>query len=299
MRWKVPEEVGRLVFSPSGRLLATTRSLGDEENGVLRLWDAIRGREEARRGDLAPVFSLAFASESELVVVQQDRCLLWDADADRVRTLWTPTSGARLSAGTIVPELNLLVLVPASEPTQILLLDFPSGEVRRTLRTPATTEIWYDDLVATGPFLAAVCHENRPRYAIAAIWDVRRGKRLRTYDLPRGDTGGIALCPTGRGLAISTVDCIRAYDPDAEEELAGFTPFPCRTTLGLRYTSDGRELEVVSGNQLVRLDAASGNVLATFDIPSEIRGGYNSVLDPTGAKMARAADSEVEVLDLL
>jgi hypothetical protein len=49
--------------------------------------------------------------------------------------------------------------------------------------------------------------------------------------------------------------------------------------------------------QVVRLDAATGEVLATVKIPSRLKepGG---VLDPTGAKVALVEGRTVEVLDL-
>ena len=52
----------------------------DDGKDVLRLWDAVSGREVAHVEDLNPVRCLAFASERDLVIVEEHRCLLWDAD---------------------------------------------------------------------------------------------------------------------------------------------------------------------------------------------------------------------------
>src|SRR5262249_483435 len=117
MQWTSPEEVGRLLFAPDGLLLASTRSQDDDAGtDVLRLWAPIRGREVAPLAGLDPVFSLAFASPRELVVIEEHRCLLWGPDAGAARTLWEdpddPTwrAARRFTGGTVSPDGKVLAL---------------------------------------------------------------------------------------------------------------------------------------------------------------------------------------------
>jgi WD40 repeat protein len=101
MAWTVPEEIRRLIFSPSGLLLATTRCSGDDsETDALRLWDAISGRQMAELTGIDPVFSLAFVSERELMMVQDGGCQIWDADSG--------DGGSRRQGGGGVPAHQLL-----------------------------------------------------------------------------------------------------------------------------------------------------------------------------------------------
>src|SRR5262249_50267496 len=117
MRWDTPEEVGRLLFSPSGLLLATTRYCGDDEGrDVLRLWDPGRWRELAHLDDLNPVWSLGFTSERTLAVVEERRFLNWDPDAGAARTLWEAPgdpawrAARRFTGGKVSPDGRTLAL---------------------------------------------------------------------------------------------------------------------------------------------------------------------------------------------
>jgi hypothetical protein len=210
----------------------------------------------------------------------------------------------------VTPDGRALVLAHFS---LIAILDFPSGAVRHCLNTPFyQTDVWDGDLSAAGQFLATACRleELSPLrrlglgdgtyYAYVVLWDLRRGKRLRIYEggasriAPRA-AGQIALRADGQ-TAFHT-DAIRSFGMETEEELEGFTPFKSGTPAALRYSSDGRTLEALVEKRLVRLDAATGQLLAALSVPSEL--DWDKVaLDPTGAKVAVAAGRSVEVLDL-
>jgi len=286
---------------------------GQTPNDVLRVWDAIRGQELARLEHLGAVLSLGFVSEHELVIVEDERCRLWDVGTRRLRTVLDmkdsscPIPGGRLETCAVTPDGKTLALATHSstafrEKSVVLLLSLPSGTVMRRLPAPAGADMYFAYLVAAGSFLAAGGRHERGN-ALAVLWDVQQGKRLRTYDLPTAEIDDLALHADGPGLAtfeggLGSEGRIRSFGMETEEELEGFTPFPCKGVLAMRYSCDGRVLEVITWECLVRLDAATGQPLASQPIPSDLDWD-TAALDPSGSKVALAADREIEVLDLL
>jgi hypothetical protein len=303
MRWESPEEVGRLLFSPSGRLLATTRCCGDDEGqDVLRLWDPIAGLQLAHVEGLNPAFALAFAAERELVVVEEHRCLLWGPDAAEARVLWeghtAPTwkGPRRFTAGTASPDGKALVLGLEST---IVIIDLPSGEVRHRLRTPKETEVWYDDVAVAGGRLAAVCRAERNVFTFVVLWDLQRGKKLRTYDVSdAGEVHLLALRPDGAGLAVHDGRRLYVFEMETEDESDGFRKFKCDKLRGLRYSPGCRELWALCGDRLFRLGAATGEVLGKVKVPTGFQ-WPQAAIDPAGCKVALAEGPAVEVWDLL
>jgi WD40 repeat protein len=306
MHWELPEEIGRLLFSPSGQFLATAKSYGDEEGDhVLRLWDAIRGLEAARLEGVGKVVSLAFVSERQLLAVvwerpvrrgEKDQALIWDADTGEVRLVWDRKSSSP-TAGTVTPDGKTLVLVLGSE---IVLLDWPSGTIRHRMFAPWNTGISYDDLAVAGPFLAASCREDRDDYAVAALWDIQRGKRLHTDQLETGQIfmDAVAVCASPPRLAFAFHNKIRSFGTDYEADLEGFKPFRYRELFAMRYSPGGEALEAICQGALVRLGAATGEVRARVKLPSRLKWD-RAALDPSGAKVALADAQAIEVLDLL
>jgi hypothetical protein len=302
MAWESPEDVGRLLFSPSGLLLATTRCGGDDDRrDVLRLYDALRGRELGHAEGLAPSFALAFTSVRELVIIEEHRCLLWGPDTGEARTLWedaddpTWAEVQRFTGGTASPDGKLLALALES---MILVIDLPSGKVRHRLQTPAETEVWYDDLALAGPYLAAICRAERHVYTFAILWDLMRGRRLRTYDLtPLSEPYCLTLHPQGEALAVAENGAIYAYGLDGEDVLDGFKPFRSDRTFALQYSTDGRALEAVSGQRALRLDARTGKAVEALKLPTAFD-WPRAAIDPAGDKVALAQGQNVEVWDL-
>ncbi len=301
MQWEAPEPAGRLLFSPSGHLMATTQGYGEEEGeNALRLWDALRGQELARLERVGSVVALAFASERQLAIVAwgrpprdgpSDQCMLWDADSGAVRPL-----GDDVGTLTATPDGGTLILVMGAE---IEARDLPSRAVRHRMRAPWKTGINYHDLAADGPLLVASCREDRDEYAIGALWDTQRGKRLHTYDLAEGQifTDAVAVSAASGRLAFAFHQKIRSFGMEHEGELDGFKPYRYKDLFALRYSSDGGALEAITERGLVRLNAGTGEVLASMKLPTRLK-WERAAFDPAGTKVALAEGQKVEVLDL-
>jgi hypothetical protein len=309
MQWDVPEEPYRICFSPGGLLLATTCALesGDrpeEGQDVLRLWDVLRGEEVAHLDGIGDIMALCFAAERQVLIVEYNRCLLWDADSGTTQTI-RQNQNERYLSGAVSLDGHYIALCEAGEDGgPIFVLEHPGWAVRHRLRTPTTTNVHYDDLVAVGPWLAGVCRARRREFTLVALWDAARGKRLRTYDLSgEGDVYPLAIRPDGTGLAVVTSRAVHAFGLEYEDELGSWKPHSADSVYDLRYARDGRTLEVLERNrqeclQFVRLDANTGEVLAKQKLPLD--SGWSRLgLDPAGEKVALTVGRTIQVLDLV
>jgi WD40 repeat protein len=295
MAWTAPEDVGQMLFSPSGLLLATSRnSTEEDECRVLRLWEVTSGRELAHLNGVTEVYALAFASERELVIINGAGCRLWNADSGTVRVVKRKNGclGGMMAAGSKVVSLAFGDVFE--------VVDLATGKVLHRMTTPRATDANYDEMAAAGSYLAALCRGYSTSDSWIALWDVERGKRLRTYEVDDWNYGPpLALHPQG-SIAISTWKHIRSYGLEFEEELEGFKPFPCQEVEKLTYSADGRTLNVLTRGKkgLIRLDALSGQPIATMKIPSTLTWG-TAAIDPAGEKVAVAAGNQIEVLDII
>ncbi|MBY0230398.1 MAG: hypothetical protein K2W96_14030 [Gemmataceae bacterium] len=170
--------------------------------------------------------------------------------------------------------------------------------MRHLMRTPRETTISYADLVAAGPLLAASCREDRDDYAVAALWNLGRGKRLRVYDLEEGQVfiAAVAVCPASGRSEFAGRGRLRSFGMEDEEDLEGFKPFRYEALHALAYAGDGT-LAAVADGSLVRLDASTGERVARWKIPSRLK-WERAAFDPLGEKLALAAGTRVEVLDV-
>ncbi len=307
MRWNTPDPAQRLLFSPLGLLLATCETIGERyAPKCLRVWDPLRGHEVARLDISGDVLSAAFISERSLAVVESGRCRFWSLDAGVTHTI-TPDPegfaepyGGGLSSGTASASGGFVALMAG--PTG-RILDPRTAEVRHTIRPFGGSEVWFDAMTASGPFLAAVCRSTYDEYRALHLWDAARGKRLRTYELYPlfvDHNPVLALRPDGSRLAAAARGSVRAFGIAAEEELEGFTPFEAEHVHALRYSPEGHALDILCGEgaaRVVRLDAATGRPIAQRELPSGLSVRHGA-LDPSGHKAALSDGAAVEILDL-
>jgi hypothetical protein len=308
MQWDAPEEPYHICFSPGGLLLATTCALesGDrpeEGQDVLRLWDVLRGEEIAHLDGIGDIMTLCFAAERQVLIVEYNRCLLWDADSGTTQTIRRKRNERYLSGAVSLDEHYIAVCEAGEDGGPIFVLEQPDWVVRHRLRTPPTTNVNYDDLVAVGPWLAGVCRANRDEFTLVALWDAAQGKRLRTYDLSgEGDVCPLVIRPDGAGLAVVTSRAVHAFGLEYEDELGSWKPHRADGVYDLRYSRDGRTLEVLERDrrerlQLVRLDANTGEVLAKQRVPIDSEWRF-AILDPASEKVALTVGRTIQVLDL-
>src|SRR5262249_51913647 len=114
-----------------------------------------------------------------------------------------------------------------------------------------------------------------------ALWDVRRGRLLRTFPANEGSSAPrlSALCfsPDGRRLAVSAGQSVRLWDTRSAKEVEGFDP-PEVACVALHFSAAGSVLTgVPAGGGVVRWSAKTGAELARIGV------GQKPVKDLAGA----------------
>lgn len=302
MAWTCPETIRFIRFSPSGLLLATTGHGADGDYVYFhRLWDALSGRELASLREEDVVHAAVFASERSLLICGERGARLWDTTTGETRQVLSDFCSAAMASTGRKP----FAVVWESGLTAI---DLPSGSIRHRLHTPGASAVYGDEMDIAGRHLAACCRaqdEYHNQQVRVALWDLERGKLRRTYDVDVGRHRWddwplltVAVHPKGKLLAVGTM-AVRSFGLDWEEELEGFKPFDCGGDVhNLRYSPDGAALWALAASGFYRLSPRTGAVIARFRPPSSFR-WKRGAIDPSGEKVALAADREVEVLDVL
>jgi WD40 repeat protein len=275
-----------LALSPRGTAVAGAQRFGTS----VGVWDTAAGREVARLNDLEELTAVAFVSERQLLLCDKQRCLLWDMRSGRQQPFWGEGDPAwegstGIFAAAVAPGQKA-VAVSAGQP--VLVLDYPPGSVRHRLNLLRGTTAGCLAFSPTGRYLAAECWNEADRLLFVGLWDARRGKCLRLYEVP--DSLGIsalAFRPDGRALAVGADRRISLFETSSEEELAGFRPPAEGLAAALRFSLDGGTLAaMLPEGRCLLLDARSGRVRKTLAPPD--RGLEAVIVTPDGAVAAGA-----------
>lgn len=290
------EDVELLCFSPEGTLLA----LASYEHGKeVLILDVASGKEKARYRDLGGVLHLAFRSETELLILQQDGCLICPLKK-RPRSLPRKQDLEGESSvsynGSFSPDGNTLAL---GINKALLLIDVPTGRVRARMPTPtAGGYVRVTLFSADGRYLAFAAPGSDYSYiSFVVVWDLRRQKAARLLKLDSEDVDDLAFHPENRLLAVVTNQggSISVFGMEAGRDggaarydLAAPTFSSVRNLeygMGwsepvadysasmsviehIRFSADGKALKVVGyGGQVARLNARSGRELARVGPP--------------------------------
>jgi WD40 repeat protein len=133
-------------------------------------------------------------------------------------------------------------------------------------------------MVAQGRYLASFCRAQGYAYTLLTLWDVERGKRLRTYDIRDHDAYHMALHPEGSMIAVGINERVCSFGLDDEEERDDFKPFKSDSVSALRYSPDGRTLRILCKGKVVGLDSVTGRQVSSSKV---------------------SVDRQIEVLDIL
>ncbi|MEP6743090.1 MAG: caspase family protein [bacterium] len=267
----------RLVFSPDGRLLATTSF----RSSTIKLWETATGRELRNLSS----GTQSVMATSSFVTFSPDSRLIATAAGDNSVKIWDVTSGRELqtlagSQGSLASSLGVYFIafvgngqiVTISD--AIKVWDVASGQELRNLGSTGISVTGLTGgeggaaLSPDGNQLAIVVTDSsRPQ---VKFFDVTRGGELKTIDLPDKelDSAQISFMSDGRVLAAGIVNKqLKLWDLNAktsERDLG-------RTTneyTPIKFSRDGRQVAVVEGYTVRRWDTASGQELPALKVPN-------------------------------
>jgi WD40 repeat protein/uncharacterized caspase-like protein len=267
----------RLVFSPDGRLLATTTF----RSSTVKLWETATGRELRNLSSgtqsalsISPV--VAFSRDSRLVAAGtgDNAVKVWEVTTGReVRTL-SGSQGSLLSAiGVyfIAFSADGRTLVTASD--AIRVWDLSTGNVLRELSTGSanTSSMTGGEGLALSPdggqLARAVSDGSGPRIVVS---DLTTGRETRSVKLPDQEIDNIELSFTidGRLLAAGIQEKkLKVWDATAKLSARELGPTLQDYSL-VKFSHDGRLLALSEGYTVKLWEAATGRVLPTLNVPN-------------------------------
>src|SRR5262245_38277804 len=211
----------RLVFSPDGRLLATTTL----HSGLVKLWETATGRElrnVTSANQVAP-------GTSPLVAFSRDNRLMATASGDGSIKIWDLISGKELQTLTSSPEqssgvhfiafgANDRTLVAVSN--SISIWDLASG--RETRPVPGTLPLSDHEgnvaLSADGRQVALIVSANSG--PLVKTFDLASGRELQSLNLPDNSQSNtdLSFTPEGKLFVASVIDNrLRLWEIAAEQ----------------------------------------------------------------------------------
>ncbi|HEV3082421.1 MAG TPA: sigma-70 family RNA polymerase sigma factor, partial [Gemmataceae bacterium] len=214
------EPYGRILFSPDGKLIATTEDLGEDPTGYgIGFRDASTGKKHR-------VIRLAKADAPGPMAFAPDSTLLASCHDDLTLRLWDVPSGTEVLRGKLPdrpgrslvfsPDGKTIVGTSAGSPkTEFYIWEHDAGVEPRTVKAPGAIETLA--FSPDGKTLALMDYVRVNVY----LWDVASGRCLRTLRLPKGWARDVAFSPDGKMLALACEQpgSVVFWDPSTGQEL--------------------------------------------------------------------------------
>jgi WD40 repeat protein/uncharacterized caspase-like protein len=264
----------RFVFSPDGRLLATTTF----RSSTIKLWETATGRElrnlsVGTQGGMIMSPAVAFSRDSRLVAAAGgDAVKVWDVITGReIQTLTSSQSNiAAAIAGfyflAFTADGRIVTISDA-----IRIWDPASGQELRAISVEALNPTALMGgtgaaLTLDGSQLAFVDDANQQ----VKFWDLPTGREARSVKLPNNEIDNleISFTPDGRLLAGGTVNKrLRLWDLSgkaSERELG-----PMTTDFGqIKFTRDGKLISLAEDYTVKFWEVATGRELPSLKVPN-------------------------------
>ena len=267
----------RFVFSPDGRLLATTTF----RSSTVKLWETSSGRElrhlsSGTQSAMGMSPFIAFSRDNRLVAAAagDNSVKIWDVVSGRELQTLAGTQGSMASAIAGVffiaftPDGRVVTISDA-----IRIWDAASGQELRSisLKTLGPSALMGGEggaaITPDGNQLAFVVSDgSRPQ---VKVWDLATGREARALNLPDKEIASIELAftPDGRLLVSGIVDKrLRLWDLSGKGNERELTPTV--TDHGLtKFSRDGRLLAFAEGYTVKLWDLATLRELPALNAP--------------------------------
>jgi WD40 repeat protein/uncharacterized caspase-like protein len=263
----------RFVFSPDGRLLATTTF----QSSTIKLWETATGRElrnlsGGTQSGMMMSPSVAFSRDGRFIAAAGgDTVKVWDVITGReLQTLTSPQSNIA-SAMTGVFFIAFTAdgrIVTISD--AIRVWDPASGQELRAISTGSLNPIALMGgagaaLTPDGSQLAFLDDASQQ----VKFWDLATGREARSINLPDKDVDNLELSftPDGRLLAGGVVDKrLRIWDLSGKSNQRELGP--ATTDFGqIKFTRDGKLIALAEGFTIKFWEVATGRELPALNVP--------------------------------
>ena len=267
----------RIVFSPDGRLLATTTF----RSSTVKLWETATGRE---------LRNLSSGTQSAMgmspfVTFSRDSRLIAAAAGNNSVKIWDVTSGRELQTlagtqGSVMSSFGVYFIAFTGDGRivtigdAIRVWDVATGRELRTLDITSPNASGFiggqggASLTPDGNQLAfIVTDESKPQ---VKVWDLTTGREARSLNLPDDDVENLELAFTQDGhLMVAGVanKRLKLWDMTGKDNARELGP-TANDYSALRFSRDGRLLSLSEGYTVKLWDVATGRELSPLKAPN-------------------------------
>lgn len=268
----------RFVFSPDGRLLATTTF----RSGTIKLWETATGRElrnlsTGSQGGMSLSPYVAFSRDSRFIAgaAGDNTVKVWDVSTGReVQTL----TGAQGTMTSAIAGVSFIAFTPDGRIVTISdavrLWDVASGNEVRSISVGTLNSASFTAggaaaaLSSDGSQLAFVNNdEGRPQ---VKFWNLSTGQATRSINLPDKDFDSleISITPDSRLLAAGIIDkrfkLWELTGKTTEREL-GLTTAEFAS---IKFSRDGKLVALAEGYTIRLWEVGTGRELPSIKVPN-------------------------------
>lgn len=274
------------AFSPDGRILAVS-GVRENHDGVVHLWDPVRG---VRLGDLkgeAAALSLAFSPSSGLLAVgdMDGTVRLWDTAT--LEPAGPPMLGHDGSVDAVAFTPDGQILVTADDVNVIIRWDVAAGEPAGPPLIGPSGEVKALACLPDGRVRAAFGHQQS-----LFLWDFGTGSSVGTRLAENLRPGFVATFSADGALLAATGHETTSLWDTSTHALVRSLPESAGYGGKLTFSADGRRLASVDNDDAVRMwDPATGEPLGRA--LTVHKGPFNSpALSPDGRMLVVCGESD-------